>query len=583
MNKTQIQEGYSGIYLERAGKDGRYLVESLITEPELPLNEFQKQEAYEFEKMIAFHELENGMTVDGAIRAHKGETTTAPYFFADAFLNGKINMPEMPDEPAPVFYSSSDVYSWLATVARYSKVSESVLAKMAKESANHYKRVVAELLLSGDVPPPSALDHMPIALNPTEMINNSQAIVQVRQFLHDLHGQYHEGGDKLDGAKRVLTDIYLAKVNSMVVGDMITLEYLIEQSKLIGDSNMIAAADVIIPEIVKRSLDNDKFRTIKRFDYLRNGMGISASGTSTVVDESVIEDIKSEGVESKLETPLFTPEQRDKLKAFKLSPDEMVGLYSRIIQKAGLLSSEDSNTWNPKRSYRASDGLFQVVINPGANNFAINGRSGVYKVASEARSLHDVIVVGGFHELEHINQVQIDFELGKKLNIAGIKGKRVGMFRESGANAKQRDAERALFGESKPIALAYARALQTLENGDDVFAATRAFYNEKRAVTPNVAASDVAKEAADRVLRLTLHGGINSEAMSYAEEKILNRELQGASVEVKARASAVTSLDLVDQVRLHKYDLLSMPEKPTIDWTSIILKEVEPYIMKALS
>jgi len=583
MNPKQTQEGYDGIYLERSGKSALGLTEILIAQPEFPLDEAQKEEAYEFEKLIiASHELEPNTTVDGIIRAHKGETTTAPYFFSEAFLNNKVDVSDL-TEPIPSFSSSQDVYTWLATVASSSEINEKTLTKMAKDSANYYKQTVADLLLSGGLPEPSTMDHMSIVLNPSEMIKKSQLMVQARQYLHALHGQYKEGGDKLDGAKRALADIYLAKVNGMVVGDMITLEYLVNQSKLIGDIETEQAASNIVPAVVDQAFNSDRLKTVKQLDYLRNGRGRDESGLSSVVDSAVVEDANSEKLETQFEKPLFSSEDCEKLKAFKLSPNQMVGLYSSILQKAGLLSSEDSSTWDPKRSHRAADGLFQVVINPVANNFSISGRSGVYKVSSEARSLFDVIVIGGFHELEHVNQVQVDLELGKKLNIADLKGKRTTMFRESGANAKQREAETLLFGERKPIALAYAKALQTLEDGGNAFDATLAFYNEKRIAMPNLGALVVAKEASDRVLRLTRHGGINSESMSYAEEKILDKELRNAPADIKERASVVSSLDLVDQVRLHKYDLLPMPEKPSVDWTDIIIKEVEPYILEALS
>jgi hypothetical protein len=584
MDQTHKQEGYSGIYLERSGKDGRSLVETLIAQPEFPLEEYQKKEAYEFEKSIADHELTTGITIDETIRSHKDEAITAPYFFAEAFLKGKVNLPESID-PAPHFSSLDSVYGWLASSARDSKIDEVTLTKMSKESTNYYKQTIAELLLSGGTPEPSTMDHMSIVLNPTEMIKKSLLVVQARQYIHELHCEYEEGGDRVEGAKRVLADIYLAKVNSLVAGDMITLDYLANQSKFIGDTEMEQASLEMIPAAVHKALDVNRLQTAKRFDYLRHGIGKDINGLSSVVENIVVDDddTKPEEPEFVSEAPLFTPEQIDKLRAFKLKPEEMLDLYSHILEKAGLLSSEDSSTWYPKRSHRAADELFQVVINPVANNFSISGRSGAYKVASEERSLFDVIVVGGFHELEHVNQAQVDFELGKKLNIADLKGKRVSMFRESGANYSQRKAETALFGESKPIALAYARALQTLERGGDNFAATKAFYNEKRAILPNADASVIAKEASDRVLRLSRGGGLDSGSMSYAEEKILSQELQDASAEVKNRAYAVTSFDLVDQVRLHKYDLLPMPEKPAIDWTDFIMKEVEPYIIKALS
>lgn len=579
--KTNSSEGYNGPYLERSGKDSRVLAETLLRPSEFLLDDNEKHEALGFENLICGYELDNGMTIEQLFLAHKGETTTAPRFFAEAFLNNKVQLPESVVE-LPEFVSPEDVYKWLATSARDSKIDEVAMRGMAKQSANYYKHVTAAALLEGAKPDNSSLDNMSIVLNPTELVKMSQSVVEARQFLHGLHRDLHEGNDKLEGAERAITDVYLAKINTVVVNDITTLDYLVEQSKLIGDDDTARAASEVIPPAIYNALNSRKQGTLKRLDFFRNGIGLDNDGHATSVDEDVIENNVVDKSEFSTEAPLFTLEQREKLKAFKLSPQEMAGFYSRILEKAGLLSSEDSSTWSPKRSHRAADNLFQVVVNPNATNFSIDGFSGVYKVASEDRSLFDAIVVGGFHELEHVNQSQIDRELGKNLKIAELKGKRSSMYREGGANFKQRQAEMALFGECKPIALAYARSLQTLEAGGNIFDASQAFFNEKKMTSPDSNPADLAKEAADRVLRLKLHGGINSQPMAYAEEVLIGQELKGASSELKDRAMAVTSIDLVDQVRLHRYGLIDLPEHLGIDWTEIIMKEAEPYIQQAL-
>lgn len=575
MNLKQTQEGYDGIYLERSGKDALTLTEILIAQPEFPLNEAQKEEIHEFDNSIYSYQLEVGMTLGDAVRGHKGERTMAPRFFAEAFLQGKVDTTKLGDI-VPAFSSSEDVYKWLAISARDSIVDEVTLLKMAKESSNYYKETTANLLINGQDPNAEDINSMPIVVNPQATIKSALAVVQSRTFLHDLHNLYKEGGDRVDGAKRALTDVYLSKVNTLVVSDFITIDYLINQAKLIGDEKEEEVAESLIPKVILIALDSFKFKTIKRFDFFMNGIGRDKDGNATVVDDLVLN-------ENELQEPnVELAAKCEKIKSYMLKPQEMIDIYSRILDDAGLLSSEDSRSWSPRRKQRAADNLFQVVMNPTAKTFAVDGISGVYKVPSDDRSLFDVITTGGFHEFEHINQTQTDLELGKSIKVAELKGKRVSMLRESGANFKQREAECELFGECKPVSFAYAKALQIIENGGDVFDATRAFYNEKLRTNPNADPLLLAREAADRVLRLTLQGGINSQAMSYAEENILNQELRIASPEIKARAITVTSLDLVDQVRLHKYDLLPLPKNGSIDWTKNIMKEVEPYIAKAL-
>ena len=580
--KTNSPEGYNGPYLERSGKDSLVLAETLLKPSEFILNESEKQEVRGFEDFICGRAVDSGMTIEQLFLAHKGETTTAPRFFAEAFIKDNVKIPESIVD-IPEFLSSEDVYMWLAASARDSKIDGVSMRNMAKQSVNYYKQVTAKALLEGTKPDDSTMDNMSIVFNPTELVKMSQSVVQAREFIHGLHRDLHEGGDRLVGAKRAITDVYLGKINTVVVNDITTLDYLVEQSKLIGDDETAKAATEVIPPVIYNALCSKEQGTIKRLDYIRNGIGLDTDGRATSVDEDVIENNVVDKSEFLTEAPLFTLEQREKLKSFKLSPQEMAGFYSRILEKAGLLSSEDSSTWSPKRSHRAADELFQVVVNPNASNFSIDGISGVYKVASEERSLFDAIVVGGFHELEHVNQTQIDRELGKNLKIVELKGRRSSMFREGGANFKQRQAEMALFGDCKPIALAYARALKTLELGGDIFDASQAFFGEKKLSAPDSSPADLAKEAADRVLRLKLHGGFNSQPMAYAEEVLLDQELKGAQPELKDRAMAVTSIDLVDQVRLHRYGLIDLPEHLGIDWTEIIMREAEPYIQQALA
>ena len=571
--------GYNGIFLERFGTDGLELAERLVAPPEFPLDDEQRLMAHDFEKDIIGHKLESGITVENAIQNHRDEGTIAPRFFAKAFLEGRIELPPTLSE-IPVFYSSEDVYKWLAVVVRDSTFDETNLLRMAKESADYYKHSVASFMLSGETPDPLLMDCMSIVINPTETILSARSIAQARLFIRDLHRSYKEGGDRLEGAKRAIADVYLGKINELVASDITTLESLINQSRLIRDIETEQAATDVIPESINIAFNGDKIRTLRRLDFLRNGMGIDDDGHPTAIESLIVKVENNEIAESVDRKPLFTLEQREKLKAYMMSPTEMVQIFSNILQNVGLLSSEDSSTWSPKRNNRASDELFQVIVNPSANVFSIDGSSGVYKVASESRSLFDAIVVGGFHELEHVIQTQNDRKFEKNLF---IRGKRVSMLRESGANDKQREGEQMLFGESKPIALAYARALQTLEDGGDLFAATRSFFDEKCRTAPDTDRSLFAKEAADRVLRLIRYGGLNSQPMAYAEEIILDYELRDSSPEVKARAFAVTSLDLVDQVRLHKYGLLLMANNQGINLSDVIMTEFEPYIDKALS
>ncbi|MNP92434.1 hypothetical protein D3C85_49420 [compost metagenome] len=576
---NSLLERYNGLYLERSGEGARDLVETLLESPELPLNDEQMAEAYSFEASLAGHQLDEGVTIESMISSQKEESVTAPLFFAAPFLDGSIDMSQF---DSPEFSKAEDVYKWVATVVRDKSVDPGRLALIAKQSNVLYKKRAEEALIAGEVLTDEQLDVMSLVLRPEDIVLHGIQANSARQSLLEMRSVYKEGGERLDGAKRAIADVYLARVNEVIAKDIPVINYFMDQSRMIGDEAGKRVAESAIPTNLRRSLVDPKAREqlLKRLDYVRNGMGTAESGDDSAVSADLFQDEVLP--ENKSREAIFNAEEIAVLKSTQMTPGEIRQAYANIIHKTGLLSSEDPSTWTPTRKTRAKDGLFQVVENIDKATLSVDGDAGVYKVGTESRSIYDVLVVGGFHELTHIDQAQADQVLGDTLRIAKIKGKRVSMLREVGANINQRKAELMFFGKSKPVALTYAKALQTLEKGGDLFAATRSFYDEARRIAPSDSPRSIARVAADRVTRLVRQGGHSSQSMVYAEEAILNKELEGASLSAKERAVAITGLDLVDQVRLHKYGLLPIFVGEATDWTTLVVEELQPYINKAL-
>lgn len=576
-NINKQLEGYNGIYLERSGIDSAALTQTLVEKPTMPLGDEEKAEAYGFERQLGAYELREGVTFADVLRRHKGEDVVAPYFFADAFISGAVDAPEGVDMPE--FHTSDDVYLWIADGVSNKSISPAILTSMAAKSSGVYKSKTAEALVNGDRLSEEDVESQSIVVNPEVFVQTSIDLRNARKLLLEQRAQYARNIPGVDGAKRAFVDVYLGKVNSLLAADIPVIDYLAVQSEMIGDEATQEAAMSIMPKGLRSALQSSEHResTLRRLDYLRNGMGIDADGNATAVAKEVRPIHSPERVEA-----LFAPEQLKKLQSYMVAPEQMQTIFTNILASAGKLSNEPPETWSVKRSHRASDELFQVVINPTIATFAVDGRSGAYKVASGPRSLYDVMVVGGAHELTHINQVEAGVLLSQQLLIADLKGKRISMLGEAGANMNQRAAEQELFGGSKPIVMTYARALQALESGKGRVEATEAFYKEKLRAFPDIDPRAAANEAADRVLRITRKGGFNSQPMVYAEESIMIDELQHASLAMRERASAITSIDLVDQVRLHQYDLLPHMEQAAIDWMPLVLKELDPYIKDAL-
>src|SRR5687767_9322502 len=115
---TPTYEGYRGLFLERSGEDARRLAEVLIAPPEFPLNEREQDEVHEFDKDIFTHEISPGVTTESIIRTHKGEDTTAPLVFAEAFVQDVVTLTELPEEVRETkFDTAVDVYVWFAKLA----------------------------------------------------------------------------------------------------------------------------------------------------------------------------------------------------------------------------------------------------------------------------------------------------------------------------------------------------------------------------------------------------------------------------------------------------------------------------------
>jgi hypothetical protein len=574
--------GYQGLYLERGGVDAELLTAELLRSPEYSLSEEERQEAYMFEGDLFSHQVREGASIGEVIRSQKGEEVIAPFFFAQPFVEGSVTAPESFKGLMPPFESGDEVYRWFGLCAKEGNVSAKELRDIAKRSGEVYRDKVATSLLSDESLDPKWYEVQSIVVAPEMLIDATRDIAAARKYLIELTKEYKEE-TPLEGAKRAFIEVYLARVNSAVATAIPMIATLKHQAESVGDEDMTTAASLAIPWGFRGSID-DRVRqqeVFRRLDFLRNGMGLDENGRASAVSLA-LEKTSGSAEDTSEARPRFTSDEMKIIKETMVNPSEVKTMMEALLSSANLLSDEPSETWNLERMTRAGDELFQVVEHS-IPSFAVNGKSGVYKIPSQPCSLYKIMVVGGVHEPTHISQAQADKRLGESIKIASLGGKRLAMLREGGADVQERAAGMRLFGESKPVALTYARALQSLEEDGDICKANRAFYEEKRRVMPSMNPWAVAQEAADRVLRLVRQGGISSTAMSYAEGGLFVAELSRASPEAKRRAGAITSLDLVDQLRLHRYGLLPADDTvDDIDWAGLSEVVFEPYVREAL-
>lgn len=577
--------GYYGPYLERVGIGVRAMAEQLVEPPERPLSEEERKEVQVFANSdIHQMQVEVGAdtpkTLESIIRdCGKSQGSR---IFAAAFIgeHGKEAAEKLGID-VPFMMHAEDVYRWLVRAVDSGLFEDSTLQSIAKHSLDRYKINMASALLSHNSIDTSELDNMPINFDPELAIQSAKDAQAARRQLLVLRQQYGRGPMDVDQAKRVVVDVYLAKLNALIAGNAGTLLTVYEQAELTGNRALADEAKESLGGFRCIVENNDASeRAMKRLDYLINGIGINKNGVADTISaelENAVGGFEEEGEGA------FSPEQVRVLRSTKISVDRMKEGFENILSAAGVLSSEDATSWSPKQKRRAADNKFRVVKQPTKTTFEVTALDGTYKVASVERSLYDVLVVAGFHELCHIDQALADYEFAKEFAIGEVNGKRVGGLREPAANALQRQAERLLFGKSKPVAApTYLQAKKALRAGGTLADATHAFFVTQMNLSPDTPPEDAARDAADRVLRLMRFHGYNSQPFVYAEEGVMINELKGADPAVISRAGAITSIDLVDQLRLHRFGLL--PKAATIrhDWAGLVFKEFLPDIEAAL-
>lgn len=574
----ESKSGYDGIFLERGGADVRNMVNELLKSPPFELSNIDKNEVYHYENNLADTKLENNISISEVFQKNDEALIKV---FPQAFIDGVVS-----DENVdlPVFNSHDEVNVYLAKAVANKDIDAKTVKKMSELSKKYYIEKTSQALIDGMSPDESVVSNFDIVCDSNIVLENAQNLVNTRKIIHSEWEKYHETGANIESGKKAITEIYLARTNAALAAKIPELFTLANQADISGNTKLAELARSMIPRGFLSAFEKDDVaeRLNRRLDYLKFGAGRNEQGKSSGVDtrvERAVINAKNEIDE--LYEAHFSPENVDRLKNTMIEPEQIEDIFKTILSSKGLLSSEDSGLYDPNRIGRASDELFQVIQNDKAKTFEVNGVKGVLKTPTVQRSIWDLLVVG-LHEMEHVNQVQSDKELGSVIKIAALKGKRTSYLREGCANTVQRDFEYTLSGQSKGFSLAYAKGVQAVERGGSVFDAAKAFFDEKQLEDESHNDIKNANLAADRSLRLVRSGGYSSGAMSYAEEALLQDELSQATQEEKKRTREIVSFDFVDQMRLHKYGLLPEVENVSIDWRNSILAALEPCIIDAL-
>lgn len=570
-------------------------LEALAQPPEFVLPQEQIDEVHAYGNNLLATPIggEGSPTVLEVLRDALAERTEAPFFFAKPFIDGKVKGDDIPS-----FTSPAEVYDWLARQIQGGEDKEA-LRRLAQQSLIAYKKeLAAEMLADKEVNEidPNISEAKPFVVDPEGMIQRFGNLQTVRQMIRREYIGLKRGpsaADPVTQAKLAKLEVYLAKANGLVAEYYPCVGYAQDQAIRIGDREQwLHISEHVTPsvQLVIAWVNRKRFYTL--LDYLKNGMGLDAEGKPSPVDARLWELANNPASTGEEGAPAsrLTPEDAQKLHHYEVPGKEIKQIFMSVLESAGLLSQYDSE--DPTHGYHASrrtpaaDGKWQVAIAKTRDSLLVDQKARVMLVPGTQRSLYDVLVVGS-HELEHVNQALAGLQIGRVDRMAELWGRGVGMLIECGANVVQRDTASALFGErsrGKP-GMTYPAAIEELRAGKGPIAAAKSFYRGLCEARPDVPREKHASVAADRVVRLMLAEGSNSQPLAYAEEWLLNDQLERVSPEARARALGnITCFNLLDQARLHKFGLL--PEVTRQEGKSlqqILLEVAQPLIGQALN
>ncbi|HYH74653.1 MAG TPA: hypothetical protein VD735_01700, partial [Candidatus Saccharimonadales bacterium] len=525
------------------------------------------------------------------LQASKDEAIDVPPFFAQPFIDGVVQA-----EGMPAFASTPEVYQWLAHTAEQGGQTKQ-LRTLAGESLIHYKTALAAELIAEK--PAAAIDPaiaaaQSIVLEPEATLEHFAKLQLVRDTVRAEYKQHklpYGSWDVADEAKLAILEIYLGKVNDQIANYWPRIGQIQDQALATGNDELWLRAAQALPSWKHQAIlaeQEDRRSFYRRLDYVRHGMGHDGEGEPHAV-EYRLRQLAAAAMHQvgrpPEKPPVFTREQEAEMRAIKVTPDNHRDMFVQLLSQTDKLSihnpdEEGPNKYTPDRTHPAADGKWQVVFHPTKKSYKVDSVAKVVMISPEDVSLYNVLVVGT-HEAEHVNQGDADSAIGQQLQIANLKGKRVGPLREGKANEVQREGELQFFGHnaSRTPAMTYAGAVEASWERHDLVASAVAFYRARREATPGSTALGAAKEAADRAIRQLRGDTTNTQALSYDEYQLLVDAVAEAPQSVRDRAAQVTCFDLPDQLRLHKYGLLPVPPH-RLEFTPIILELVKAYYEK---
>jgi hypothetical protein len=554
----------------------------------LHLSESEKQELREFESPLGA-EMEQAV----AMKA-RSETFILPYFFTEAgqtefakLFPGTV-MPEDEDSLRKFFYLK---------IRELSMMDEKTLENLSATARNfaeqkNESQILSSLNDQGDIvleniDYPSAAK---LVFDPQLTLTKLKKLRSIKKSLLKQKREFVPPFSDAVKAKRAILKMYLARLNEQLANFYSSLLKLQGKAEKIGEENLDPAEREILTLIwgkknrprTQAMLDKFVFGTSRdldeRGDYNQISGEIEAKVMSALDsnrDFAVVQrnSILSQGLDpEKILAENITPEQRKKW-------------GDQVLDRYGLLSSENSGTYLKSQNTPPPDNKWRYVLRPDRKTLAVNQKQKVVLDSDHTnRDLIKSLLVAVGHEIEghvlqHENKAKIPLRLFKSVG-----GDRGHLMSEGGAVYNEDQLIQQILGYHRPVATYYLCAMKRKQQGGDFLdclksaysveiSRIRAKYNLNDAVEKEKFLEEARKTVKMLLPRIRrIFSGVdladrsgylpNTKDTVYLEQDILMEKLAAAGLEKLAFLGAINLRNIATLLRigLLKYEDIMEPK-----------------------
>lgn len=402
---------------------------------------------------------------------------------------------------------------------------------------------------------------------------------------------------KLDQARRLIFEMYLSKVNTLIAefeGPRLSLR---EKARLLGADSLLEEERILLKMTESEDFidipDEEAQRKASRYDKFLYGAAKvgdenNKDGWQTQISQDLRDYIKEmehkwyQSQVDKNEILIRNGFDPKKLQIRNISPQTVKENVERILAGIGILS--DNEEYDFEREGNAKDNGWQVQIRPGSRTFSVSSKKKTYFIPDADLSKFKEFSVGYGHELRHViqneNRTKIPLRIFEKVG-----GGRSEPIAEAGSMDIETLISEKLFGvETVPHPHYIMGMIRKMENGNYLDVVKVIYEGQIAPQLELKKKGEITKEDFEnekvRVLKLALSMAKRifkgsrfnartdslpySKDMVYLEQTILTKKLKEARLDF---AFDLIGVSLENMARLIKLGLLDPTEIKQVDTT----------------